>query len=96
MGSTEAPAVLTRRPGLDKETVESWIAGVAAARVRREPPASFPRLPDLPAGRYSDLAFYQERRIYHWHEELDRRIGVDRIPEPLGVAPVLGEWLRGL
>ena len=58
MGSTEAPAVLTRRPGLDKETVESWIAGVAAARVRREPPASFPRLPDLPAGRYADPQFF--------------------------------------
>lgn len=37
---------------------------------------------------------YQERRIYHWHEELDRRIGADRIPAPLRVAPVLGDWVR--
>ncbi len=29
---------------------------------------------------------YQERRIYHWHEELDRRIGVERVPEHLRVA----------
>ncbi len=29
---------------------------------------------------------YQERRIYHWHQELDRRIGVERIPEHLRVA----------
>jgi choline monooxygenase len=32
---------------------------------------------------------YQERRIYHWHEELDRRIGVERIPSNLRVEPVL-------
>jgi hypothetical protein len=25
---------------------------------------------------------YQERRIYHWHEELDRRIGADRFQDP--------------
>jgi phenylpropionate dioxygenase-like ring-hydroxylating dioxygenase large terminal subunit len=28
---------------------------------------------------------YQERRIYHWHEELDRRIGIERIPPELRV-----------
>lgn len=32
---------------------------------------------------------YQERRIYHWHEELDRRIGSERIPDGLSVAPRL-------
>jgi phenylpropionate dioxygenase-like ring-hydroxylating dioxygenase large terminal subunit len=32
---------------------------------------------------------YQERRIYHWHEELDRRIGPARIPEHLRVQPLL-------
>ncbi len=37
---------------------------------------------------------YQERRIYHWHEELDRRIGPERIPEHLRVKPVLDEWRR--
>jgi hypothetical protein len=36
---------------------------------------------------------YQERRIYHWHEELDRRIGIDRIPEHLRVPQVLGDWI---
>jgi hypothetical protein len=33
---------------------------------------------------------YQERRIYHWHEELDRRIGAERVPGHLQVAPMLG------
>ena len=32
---------------------------------------------------------YQERRIYHLHEEIDRVIGVDAIPEALRVAPRL-------
>ena len=32
---------------------------------------------------------YQERRIYHWHEELDRRIGPERIPPSLRVEPLL-------
>jgi len=32
---------------------------------------------------------YQERRIYHWHEELDRRIGIENIPEELRVEPRL-------
>ena len=36
---------------------------------------------------------YQERRIYHWHAELDRRIGVGRIPEALRVEPILEPWV---
>jgi len=36
---------------------------------------------------------YQERRIYHWHEELDRRIGRERIPEHLRVQPRLVDWI---
>lgn len=35
---------------------------------------------------------YQERRIYHLHEEIDRIIGRERIPEPLRVTPVLGPF----
>ena len=30
---------------------------------------------------------YQERRIYHQHEELDRRIGAERVPAELRVPP---------
>ncbi len=37
---------------------------------------------------------YQERRIYHWHEELDRRIGADRIPRELRVAPLLAPYVE--
>lgn len=37
---------------------------------------------------------YQERRIYHWHEELDRRIGANRIPVHLRVEPLLQNWVE--
>jgi nitrite reductase/ring-hydroxylating ferredoxin subunit len=36
---------------------------------------------------------YQERRLYHWHEEVDRRIGKERIPVALRVKPVLAAHL---
>ena len=37
---------------------------------------------------------YQERRIWHLHEEIDRVIGVERIPEELRVRPVLGPYVE--
>jgi len=37
---------------------------------------------------------YQERRIYYWHEELDRRIGRENIPEHLRVPPMLDDWVE--
>jgi choline monooxygenase len=37
---------------------------------------------------------YQERRIYHWHEELDRRIGLNRVPANLRVEPLLENWVE--
>ena len=36
---------------------------------------------------------YQERRIYHWHEELDRRIGLNSVPPELAVKQVLADWV---
>lgn len=37
---------------------------------------------------------YQERRIWHLHEEIDRVIGVERIPPELLVEPVLGPYVE--
>lgn len=36
---------------------------------------------------------YQERRIYHWHEELDRRIG-DLVPPELAIPRLLGPYVE--
>lgn len=37
---------------------------------------------------------YQERRIYHWHEELDRHIGEEHIPPDYRVEPKLGGFVE--
>jgi len=37
---------------------------------------------------------YQERRIYHWNEELDRRIGRENIPPHLRVEPLLERFIE--
>jgi phenylpropionate dioxygenase-like ring-hydroxylating dioxygenase large terminal subunit len=37
---------------------------------------------------------YQERRIYHWHEECDRRIGLNRVPPETRVEQVLAPWVE--
>jgi hypothetical protein len=37
---------------------------------------------------------YQERRIWHFHEQLDRMIGVDRIPPELRVPQLLNDYVE--
>lgn len=37
---------------------------------------------------------YQERRIYHWHEELDRRIGHNNLSPELAVEPLMGPYIE--
>ncbi|MCH2173343.1 aromatic ring-hydroxylating dioxygenase subunit alpha [Myxococcota bacterium] len=37
---------------------------------------------------------YQERRIYHFHEAIDRAIGPEKIPRSLRVEPHLGPWIE--
>ena len=39
---------------------------------------------------------YQERRIWHHHEQIDRMIGVERIPAELRVEQVLGPYIEGV
>jgi phenylpropionate dioxygenase-like ring-hydroxylating dioxygenase large terminal subunit len=38
---------------------------------------------------------YQERRIWHFHEQLDRMIGIDRVPPDLRVAQLLSRYVEG-
>lgn len=62
------------------------------ARILEEDTQFAPRIQESveTAGFEGMYVSYAERRIYHWHEELDRRIGVDNIPPNLRVAPRLG------
>ena len=72
---------LARRHGLDEMTIAAWKTQVGAERERKAPPASFPRLPDIPAARYTDAAFFELERealmkrgwVYAGH--------VDELPE---------------
>jgi phenylpropionate dioxygenase-like ring-hydroxylating dioxygenase large terminal subunit len=45
-------------------------------------------------GAFSDMICnYRERAIYWHHEEIDRRIGLNRVPPGLAVEPVLGAFV---
>ncbi|GGC19858.1 (2Fe-2S)-binding protein [Novosphingobium marinum] len=47
----------------------------------------------LDSGAFTGMTLcYQERRIYWMHEEFDRRIGIDRIPEDLRVKQLLAPF----
>ena len=37
---------------------------------------------------------YQERRIWHLHEQIDRMIGPERIPPELRVEPLLAPYVE--
>jgi len=38
---------------------------------------------------------YQEARIYHWNQNADRMIGLDKVPGDLGVQQVIGDdWVH--
>lgn len=49
---------------------------------RTEPPAGFPALPDIPAGRYVDSRFHQLEQDYVWRKSWLLAAHIDEIPEP--------------
>ena len=51
-----------------EERVQRWIDRVASERARTAPPHDFPVLPDLPAGRYTDPAFFDLEIEYLWRK----------------------------
>ena len=49
----------------------------------------------LKSGAFTGMMLsYAERRIYWFHEELDRRIGIDQVPAELRVPPLLSPYLE--
>ena len=67
-------------PGLDRATVENWMQRVAAERKRTAPPPGFPTLSDLPAGRYTDPAFFALERQRLWGQTWLYAGHVDELP----------------
>src|SRR5512143_3289486 len=49
---------------------------------RKAPPPGFPRLPDIPAGRYTDPRFYQLEQEHLWRKTWLLAGHMDEIPEP--------------
>ena len=49
---------------------------------RTEPPAGFPALPDIPAGRYVDPRFHQLELDHVWRKSWLLAAHIDEIPEP--------------
>jgi phenylpropionate dioxygenase-like ring-hydroxylating dioxygenase large terminal subunit len=49
---------------------------------RTEPPAGFPALPDIPAGRYVDPRFHQLEQEHVWRKSWLLAAHIDEIPEP--------------
>lgn len=66
-------------------------------RILEEDTQFAPRIQDSVecAGFTGMFLSWQERRIYHWHEELDRRIGIDRVPQNLRMPRVLDSYWSG-
>lgn len=75
---------------------ELWPTRIANfERILEEDTQFAPRIQEsvATAGFKGMYVSYAERRIYHWHEELDRRIGSERIPPGLRVEPALGSLI---
>jgi len=49
---------------------------------RSEPPRGFPKLPDLPAGRYTDQRFYDLEKQHIWRKTWLFVGHIDQVPEP--------------
>ena len=84
-------------PHGEAELPDAWKEKIAQFNVILDEDLTF--LPSVqtsaesPAFR-SVVVNYQERRIYHAHEHIDRVIGPERIPEHLRVTPVLGGMIE--
>ena len=81
-GSELPPHWQERRAGFD-QIMDEDMMNMAPMQESMESPA----LRGIPIN-------YQERRIWHLHEQLDRTIGTERIPEHMRVQPLLGDYIE--
>ena len=49
---------------------------------RTAPPAGFPKLPDIPAGRYTDPRFHELEKAHIWRKSWLFAAHIDELPEP--------------
>ena len=54
--------------GMNEQQISDLKRLMEYEAARTEPPAGFPHLPDLPAGRYTDERFYQLEKEHLWRK----------------------------
>ena len=64
------------------ETVEQLKQLMEYEAARNAPPLGFPKLPDIPAGRYTDERFYALEREHIWRRSWLFAAHIDELPEP--------------
>ena len=67
---------------MDAQEVATLRALMEYEAARKAPPPGFPRLPDIPAGRYTDPRFYQLEQEHLWRKTWLLAGHMDELPEP--------------
>jgi phenylpropionate dioxygenase-like ring-hydroxylating dioxygenase large terminal subunit len=67
---------------MDKATVQRFLDGMKYEAERTGPPAEFPHLPDIPAGRYTDPRFLALERGQLWKKSWLYACHMDELPTP--------------
>lgn len=67
---------------MDQQTVDTIKRLMEWEAARTAPPAGFPQLPDMPAGRYTSQDYYDLEQQYIWKKSWLFAAHLDEVPEP--------------
>ena len=67
---------------MDAQEIKTLRALMEYEASRRAPPETFPNLPDLPGGRYTDLKFMALEQDHLWRKSWLLAAHIDEVPEP--------------
>ena len=67
---------------MDAQEIKTLRALMEYEASRRAPPETFPNLPDLPGGRYTDPAFMALEKDHLWRKSWLLAAHIDEVPEP--------------
>ena len=67
---------------LSRQEIEKLYRLMEFEAARTSPPAGFPALPDIPAGRYTDPAFFELEQTHIWQKSWLFAAHIDEIPSP--------------
>ena len=67
---------------LSRQEIEKLYRLMEFEAARTSPPAGFPALPDIPAGRYTDPAFFELEQTHIWQKSWLFAAHIDELPSP--------------